>query len=1054
MDDSGRRRSSAAELDADGNRARRPRSGAGAKSARPASESEPVAPLVYAIHLAPAETVDACREDLPRVAAMGFDTLYVTPPRDGDADAPALSAAARRCNLRLMTDLAVDGATLDAVDKQLGDAIAALRDRGFDGFRCVAAHRLPAETWRAVITGARAQSPPVVFCADTLGAPFEATMQLRGAGFDFVLNSFAWWDGRSPWFLEQHELLRRVAPAIGFPDLPFGAPLAARLAAAGATDPAHLAAAYRQRYALAACCSAGVMMPKGFEWGREADGHDPNGRLFDLADFLAAFNRMRRESPALQVDGALLLPLPPDDPVLAVARRSDEGAAWSFLLLNRDAHTTRVAPTDALLAAAGDLPLALAPAIPEPGLPISTPGIDVEPLGLRLLNGNTGGGPALEDRPSPAGAHRPQWEPDARIVIESVSPAIDAGRFPAKRIVGEEVEVAADILRDGHDKLAAIVKYRRAGETSRRSTAMRHFDNDRWVGSFVVGEIGRYLFAVEAWTDHFASWCDEVRKKRAAGQDVAIELIEGRALVAAARARADATEARVFDVILDALDASAPEDRAALLLSRLVGNFVARWPDRGDKVSSAAEYEVVVSREAARFAAWYELFPRSQGRIAGQGASFDDCIARLPEIAALGFDVVYLVPIHPIGRTNRKGRDNATTAAPGDPGSPYAIGAAEGGHCAVNAELGTLDDFRRFARAASAHGMEVALDFAVQCAPDHPWIRDHPQWFRFRPDGTVKFAENPPKKYQDIVNVDFDNPDRAALWQELRDVILFWAREGVRTFRVDNPHTKPVPFWEWCIREVQARYPDTIFLAEAFTRPKVMKLLAKAGFTQSYSYFTWRNTKRELIDYLSELTHGPEREYMQPNFFANTPDILPKILQDGHRAAFLTRLVLAATLSPVYGIYNGFELCENTAIPGTEEYLHSEKYEYKVWDWDRPGNIKAEIAALNRFRRENPALRLFANLTFCDTDDEHILAYVKDTRDRSNIVLVIANLDPFAAHEAVVTLPLQRLGIAPGGRFHLDEALSGAGYDGQGEDWRWRIDPQRQPAFVFRLVPQ
>ena len=448
------------------------------------------------------------------------------------------------------------------------------------------------------------------------------------------------------------------------------------------------------------------------------------------------------------------------------------------------------------------------------------------------------------------------------------------------------------------------------------------------------------------------------------------------------------------------------------------------------------------------------MFPRSQGRIAGQSATFDDCIARLPEIAALGFDVVYLVPIHPIGRINRKGRDNAPTAAPGDPGSPYAIGAAEGGHCAINPELGTLDDFRRFIAAAKMQGIEVALDFAVQCAPDHPWIRDHPQWFTFRPDGTIKYAENPPKKYQDIVNVDFYNPDRRALWRELRNVIQFWAREGVRIFRVDNPHTKPVPFWEWCIREVLTQFPDTIFLSEAFTRPKMMKLLAKVGFTQSYSYFTWRNDKRQLTEYLTELTRGPEREYMLPNFFTNTPDILPRILQEGGRPAFRIRLVLAATLSSAYGIYNGFELCENAAIPGTEEYLHSEKYEYKVWDWDRSGNIKAEIAALNSFRRENPALRLFTNLTFCETDDDHILAYVKRTPDRSNVVLAVVNLDPFAAHEAEIDLALDEIGIAPGQPFRLQEALSDASLDWQGARHRLRLDPQQQPAVVFRLTPR
>src|SRR5438552_1013592 len=387
------------------------------------------------------------------------------------------------------------------------------------------------------------------------------------------------------------------------------------------------------------------------------------------------------------------------------------------------------------------------------------------------------------------------------------------------------------------------------------------------------------------------------------------------------------------------------------------------------------------------------MFPRSQGIEPGKGATFDDCIARLPEIARLGFDVVYLVPIHPIGRVNRKGKDNSTVAEPDDPGSPYAIGSEEGGHRAVDPELGTLADFRRFVRAAAALGMEVALDFAIQAAPDHPWVREHPQWFRFRPDGTIKYSENPPKKYQDIVNVDFNNPDREGLWNELRDTLLFWVGEGVRAFRVDNPHTKPLPFWEWLIREVKASWPEAIFLSEAFTRPKMMRALAKAGFSQSYTYFTWRNTKAELTEYLTELAQGPAKEYFRPNFFTNTPDILPVFLQEGGRPAFRIRLTLAGTLSPAYGIYNGFELCENAAITGREEYIHSEKYEYKVWDWDRPGNIKRDIAILNRFRRENPAVQELTNLRFLDCADPNLLAYAKATANRSNIVIAVVNLE-------------------------------------------------------------
>ncbi len=446
------------------------------------------------------------------------------------------------------------------------------------------------------------------------------------------------------------------------------------------------------------------------------------------------------------------------------------------------------------------------------------------------------------------------------------------------------------------------------------------------------------------------------------------------------------------------------------------------------------------------------MFPRSQGHEPGESATFDDCIARLPEIAALGFDVIYLVPIHPIGRVNRKGKDNSTRALPGDPGSPYAIGSEEGGHRAVDPELGSLADFRRFVQAAAGHGIEVALDFAIQCAPDHPWVREHPQWFRFRPDGTIKYAENPPKKYEDIVNVDFDNPDREGLWTELRDIVLFWVGEGVRIFRVDNPHTKPLPFWEWMIREVKARCPETIFLAEAFTRPKMMRALAKAGFSQSYTYFTWRNAKAELIDYLTELTHYPASEYFRPNFFTNTPDILPVFLQEGGRPAFRIRLVLAATLSPAYGIYNGFELCENTPIPGREEYLNSEKYEYKVWDWDRPGNIKEDIRVLNRFRRDNPAMQELLNLRFLSCDQADMLAYAKISADRANAVIVVVNLDPHAVHEGEVELPLAELGLTADSEFALEEAFTRSMFSCRGARQGFRLDPETNPALIFRLL--
>ena len=570
---------------------------------------------------------------------------------------------------------------------------------------------------------------------------------------------------------------------------------------------------------------------------------------------------------------------------------------------------------------------------------------------------------------------------------------------------------------------------------------------------FRPDRVGRWRYTIEAWPDRFESWREDLVKKREAGQVVDLEFAEGASLVEAAVAQASKADAARLGKLLKELTGRDGDPRAAIMLSPELQELMAQADERADRVRYGRELELVVDRPEARFAAWYEMFPRSQGKVAGKSATFNDCIARLADVAALGFDVVYLVPIHPIGRVNRKGRDNAVVATPEDPGSPYAIGAAEGGHTAINPELGTLDDFRRFVRAAAELGIEVALDFAIQCAPDHPWVAAHKGWFRFRPDGSIRYAENPPKKYEDIVNVEFYNPDREGLWTALRDIVLFWIDQGVRTFRVDNPHTKPLPFWEWLIREVKARCPEAIFLSEAFTRPKVMRALAKAGFSQSYTYFTWRNTKQELTEYLSELAYGPGKEYFRPNFFTNTPDILPVFLQEGGRPAFRIRLVLAGTLSPAYGIYNGFELCENGAIPGREEYIHSEKYEYKVWDWDRPGNIKRDIAILNRFRRENPALHELTNLRFLDCADPNILAYAKATADRGNIVIAVVNLDPHGAHGGEIVLPLAEWGVAEAKEFFVEEAFTRRVTAWRGNRQHLVLDPQTNPAYLFRLLP-
>ncbi|MGH7399781.1 MAG: alpha-amylase family glycosyl hydrolase, partial [Candidatus Rokuibacteriota bacterium] len=497
--------------------------------------------------------------------------------------------------------------------------------------------------------------------------------------------------------------------------------------------------------------------------------------------------------------------------------------------------------------------------------------------------------------------------------------------------------------------------------------------------------------------------------------------------------------------------ASSRDARLDILLAADLRPVMARAQPRPDLTRHDRELEVVVDRPEAVFAAWYELFPRSQARRPGRHGTFDDCIDRLPEIRRMGFDVVYLPPIHPIGRTARKGPDNALVAGPADPGSPWAIGGPEGGHTAVHPDLGTLDDFRRLVKAAQGAGLEIALDFAIQCSPDHPWVREHPEWFYRRPDGTIKYAENPPKKYQDIYPINFAGPAWASLWDELLGVVRFWIEQGVRTFRVDNPHTKPLDFWAWLIREVQDRDPDVVFLSEAFTRPKVMRALAKAGFTQSYTYFTWRNFKEELTEYLEELIGEEMAEYFRGNFFVNTPDILPEVLQRGGPPAFRMRAALAATLSSVWGIYSGFELCEATPLPGTEEYRASEKYEIRVRDWNAPGNITDYVARLNAIRRENPALHRTTGLRFYPADSPHVLFYGKVTPARDNVILVAVNLDPFATHEAALQVPLADIGIASDETYELHELLDGDRRLMRGASHSVTLDPKTAPAHIYRV---
>src|SRR5262245_6429728 len=639
------------------------------------------------------------------------------------------------------------------------------------------------------------------------------------------------------------------------------------------------------------------------------------------------------------------------------------------------------------------------------------------------------------------------------ILIEHVAPAVDDGRYPCKRVVGDCLQVSADILKEGHDLLDAVILYHARDESHWHEAPMRLIDNDRWTGQFLLERNTRYTFTIEAWTDAFGSWVAEIERRQAAGQaDLQSELLEGLELVRQAGTRAAAGEAAGFRLVLERSHAAQDQQaRLDLLLDPTLRRAVSRAQERRDRTRYDHELEDVVDRARAGRAAWYHLLPRSQGQLPDGHGTFDDCIRRLPEIERLGFDVVYLPPIHPIGLSHRKGPNNALTAGPTDPGSPWAIGAVEGGHTAVHPALGTLEGFRRLLDAAQSRGMEIAIDLAIQCSPDHPWVREHPEWFYRRPDGTLKYAENPPKKYQDIYPINFACEAWEALWDELLRVVLFWVEQGVRTFRVDNPHTKPVEFWEWLISEVQDGHPDVIFLSEAFTRPKMMKALAKAGFSQSYTYFTWRNFKTELTEYLEELTQSEMAEYFRGNFFCNTPDILPEILQRGGPPAFKMRAALAATLSPLWGIYSGFELCEGAAQPGTEEYLDSEKYQIRVRDWDQPGHIKDYLTRVNQIRRENAALQTLRNLRFHQADSPHVLFYERSAEAGDHAVLVAVNLDPFATHEAVLHLPLEALGFAPGDTYEIHELLTDARALGRGAVHTVALDPKVSPAHIYRV---
>ncbi len=648
----------------------------------------------------------------------------------------------------------------------------------------------------------------------------------------------------------------------------------------------------------------------------------------------------------------------------------------------------------------------------------------------------------------------------SRIIIEGIEPKIDDGEFAIKRVPGETVEVSADIFAEGHDFLLVFLEDRHQSENHWRSTRMTPIGNDRWIGRFELDRIGRVEYRIQARIDRYGSWLDGLVKKHEAGQDVSSELLEGSAMVRAASDRVielggTETETRNLAEVGAFLRGDhSQEERVETARRSEVVAALESFGDRTGTITVDPPLPVIVDPLVARFGAWYEIFPRSTAPDVGRHGTFRDLEALLPSIAALGFDVLYLPPIHPIGRTHRKGPNNTLTAGAADPGSPWAIGGSEGGHLAVLPELGTIDDFDRLVARARDWKLQVALDIAFQCSPDHPWVQEHPEWFRQRPDGTIKYAENPPKKYQDIYPLDFEGPNWRALWEALRDVFLFWIGHGVTIFRVDNPHTKPFRFWDWCISEVKQQHPEAVFLSEAFTRPKVMKRLAKGGFTQSYTYFTWRNTKHELTDYMLELTRAESREYMRPNFFANTPDILHAYLQHGGPPAFKTRLILATTLASAYGIYGPpFELCVGTPVrSGSEEYLDSEKYQVRHWDRNAPGNLNALITQMNQIRREHAALQSDWSLQFHHVDNDQIIAYSKSNSDGSDVILVFVNLDPFQTQAGWTNLTTDHLHLAPGNSYQVHDLIDNSRYGWRGAVNFVMLDPHRCPAHVFKVV--
>ncbi|MBX5176233.1 alpha-1,4-glucan--maltose-1-phosphate maltosyltransferase [Rhizobium lentis] len=1056
-------------------------------------------PRIYYVNPLLLQGIDAWREVFGHAADTGFDYVLTAPlferggdcsvftSRDFDRLDPDLQLgsavddglsrlveAAEKSGVGLMMDLMLDGKVGDAqagfrpVDPRrspldpakpmntigserqlrlLGEwteRLWRLSGLGLSGYRVLGIDRAAPSLFKSLIAAVR-EKADAQFLAWTPGTDFAVRRAIADVGFSGCFSSMAWWDLDERWFVEEHRVQEALGWQVAFPEPPF-----ARRIAHGSESREILERRAVRALRLAASLGGGLMVPIGFEYGAATPLDPTHGdgsglrRLrhdlaFDISSEIRVANAEIGRSGHARAPSLRLI-RNANGPVSALVQSEEQDLRSAsnvrFVLINKDLRRSASAPMTALReAASGYLPVA-ADAV------------------LRLRAGEMR---IIEAKAPEPIASRPAIDVEQaiaspRLAIENIMPRVDDGRFPVKRVVGETVTVEADIFADGHDPIAAVLLWRPHDAMAEwNETEMQLVENDRWRAEFLLERVGRYEFAVEAWKNPIAIFRYELTKKNDARLDLKLELQEGLDLVRAAKAQAQAALGAELQALIDSLENASDAERTAILLDPETAELMKRADKRPFRLRSTAS-AVDAERKSAAFASWYQIFPRSQSGDPNRHGTFDDVIPRLPDIRGMGFDVLYFPPIHPIGTTNRKGRNNSLKAAPGDPGSPYAIGSKEGGHDAIHPELGDFEDFGRLVEEAGRHGLEIALDLAIQASPDHPWLTEHPGWFDWRPDGTIKYAENPPKKYEDIVNVDFYTKDALpSLWVELRDIVQLWVDQGVKLFRVDNPHTKPFPFWEWLIGDIRARHPEVVFLSEAFTKPKVMYRLAKIGFSQSYTYFTWRNTKWELEQYMRELTETAPKEFFRPHFFVNTHDINPDFLQNAPRPAFLIRAALAATLSGLWGVYNGFELCEGRPDAKRKEYADSEKYEIRAWDYDRPGNIIAEIRMLNRIRNENTALHSHLGLTLLNAWNDNILFFEKASRARDNVLLIAISLDPHNFQESNVELPLWKWGLGDGGALDAEDLVTGHRFRWNGKWQRVSFNPQILPFAIWRV---